>query len=204
MNHPPIWIDKEVGRKAIPWPLANNRGWRATGVRHASAWSILDLARVRRDRVGRSGGRHRPCVSDRRGDLTVTSFRVQQFREPLNVRLAQPIIAFARWHAPVPPDDAGHLGGMAPAVRPGPSSSRKRHRLRCSAILIERGFVLRAGNTLQRPNGLLEKYLDERPSEGRALARLFGSTENYRKHFKSVLERRIAQIDGLDVAPSDI
>src|SRR5262249_4252447 len=36
-------------------------------------------------------------------------------------------------------------------------------------ILIERGFVLRAGNTLQRPNGLLEKYLDQRPSESSAL-----------------------------------
>ena len=65
-------------------------------------------------------------------------------------------------------------------------------------ILIERGFVLRVGNTLQRPNGLLEKYLDERPSESSALARLFGSTENYLQHFRGVLERRIAHIDGLN------
>jgi hypothetical protein len=45
---------------------------------------------------------------------------------------------------------------------------------------------------------LLEKYLSEQPNEISAIARLFGSPEGYQQHFKGVLERRIAQIDGID------
>jgi len=60
------------------------------------------------------------------------------------------------------------------------------------------GFIRRVGNKLQHPNGLLCAYLDERPQEDGALARLFNSQTAYEKNLKSVLERRIAQIDGID------
>ncbi len=66
--------------------------------------------------------------------------------------------------------------------------------------LIERGFVHQTGNRLLRPNALLGNYLEERPNEGSALARLFGTADVYQKHFKGVLERRIAQIAGIDQA----
>jgi hypothetical protein len=64
--------------------------------------------------------------------------------------------------------------------------------------LIERGFVHQAANKLQRPSRLLGRYLEEQPNEGGALIRLFGSADGYQKHFKNVLERRIAQIAGMD------
>ena len=66
--------------------------------------------------------------------------------------------------------------------------------------LIERGFVYHTGNRLLRPNALLRNYLEERPNEGSALARLFGTADDYQQHFKGVLERRIAQIAGIDPA----
>jgi hypothetical protein len=64
--------------------------------------------------------------------------------------------------------------------------------------LIERGFVHPATNKLQRSNRLIEKYLGEQPNEDSAMARLFGMAEGYRKHFKDILEHRIAQITGMD------
>ncbi len=60
------------------------------------------------------------------------------------------------------------------------------------------GFIRRVGNKLQHPNGLLCAYLDERPQEDGALARLFNSQTAYEKNLKSVLERRIVQIDDID------
>ncbi|MFM9869419.1 P-loop domain-containing protein [Achromobacter xylosoxidans] len=65
--------------------------------------------------------------------------------------------------------------------------------------LAERGFVHSAANKLQRPSRLLEKYLAEQPNEGSALVRLFGTTDAYQKNFKGVLERRLGQIDGIDL-----
>ena len=44
----------------------------------------------------------------------------------------------------------------------------------------------------------LERYLAEQPNEGNALSRLFGANVDYQKNFKAVLERRIAQLGGLD------
>jgi hypothetical protein len=64
--------------------------------------------------------------------------------------------------------------------------------------LIERGFVVQAGNKLLRPNRLLTLFLEDRPDEGNALARLFSTKESYDKHVKEVLLRRVAQIAGLD------
>lgn len=60
------------------------------------------------------------------------------------------------------------------------------------------GFIQAAGNKLQRANGLLCRYLEERPQEDGALARLFGPRDAYRANLRNVLERRIAQIHGLD------
>jgi len=67
-----------------------------------------------------------------------------------------------------------------------------------SNTLIERGFVQSAGNKLQKPSRLLCKYLDEQPNEGNALFRLFSENDNYKKNLKSVLERRINQIERID------
>src|SRR5204862_2294885 len=41
-------------------------------------------------------------------------------------------------------------------------------------------------------------YLEEQPNEDSAMARLFGMAEGYRRHFKGILEHRIAQIAGID------
>jgi hypothetical protein len=64
--------------------------------------------------------------------------------------------------------------------------------------LIECGFLHQVGNKLQRPSRLLERYFEEQPNEGGALARLFGGAESYQKNFRGVLERRIVQIKGMD------
>lgn len=64
--------------------------------------------------------------------------------------------------------------------------------------LLERGFAHSASNKLQRPSRLLERYLEERPNEGNALVRLFGTDDAYRKNLKGVLLRRIQQIAGID------
>ena len=65
-------------------------------------------------------------------------------------------------------------------------------------VLLERGFVQLSGKLLQRPNRLLGRLLDERPNESSAMARLFGSTDAYESNLRGVLERRIAQLEGLD------
>jgi hypothetical protein len=64
-------------------------------------------------------------------------------------------------------------------------------------ILLERGFVQLSGNKLQRPNRLLARLLSELPNESSAMARLFGSTDAYETNMRGVLERRIAQLEGL-------
>jgi hypothetical protein len=64
--------------------------------------------------------------------------------------------------------------------------------------LIERGFVHSAGTKLQRPNRLVEMYLEEQPNENSSLTRLFGTVDVYGRNFKSVMERRIDQIGGID------
>jgi hypothetical protein len=64
--------------------------------------------------------------------------------------------------------------------------------------LIERGFVHQAANRLVRPCRLLLKHLESRPNEGSALIRLFGTAGAYQRNMKGALEKRIAQIDGLD------
>lgn len=64
--------------------------------------------------------------------------------------------------------------------------------------LIDRGFVGTSGNKLQRPSRLLSKFLDGRPNEGNALARMFCTSEVYLQHFKGVMERRIAHLADID------
>jgi hypothetical protein len=64
--------------------------------------------------------------------------------------------------------------------------------------LIDQGFVHSATNKLRRPSRLLGRFLDEQPNEGNAIARLFGTADAYLKNLKSVLERRIGQIKGVD------
>lgn len=66
-------------------------------------------------------------------------------------------------------------------------------------LLIDRGFVHAAANKLQRPSRLLCRYLEEQPNEGSALVRLFGKADDYRKNLKGVLERRIDQLNGIDL-----
>jgi hypothetical protein len=65
-------------------------------------------------------------------------------------------------------------------------------------FLLERGFVYQFGNKLQRPNRLLARLLSDRPNDATAMARLFGSAEAYETNMRGVLERRIAQLGGLD------
>ena len=63
---------------------------------------------------------------------------------------------------------------------------------------MSRGLASEIGGTLQRPNRILKKYLDEHEIEGGALARLFNDVEGYQRNFKGVLERRIGQLHNLD------
>ena len=65
-------------------------------------------------------------------------------------------------------------------------------------VLLERGFVQQSGNKLQRPNRFLARLLSERPNDATAMARLFGSANAYEVNMRGVLERRIAQLGGLD------
>lgn len=64
--------------------------------------------------------------------------------------------------------------------------------------LIDRGFVAPVANKLLRPNRLLLKYLGESSNESNAIIRLFSRQDDYLANMRGVLERRIAQIDGLD------
>lgn len=64
--------------------------------------------------------------------------------------------------------------------------------------LIERGFVCTAANKLQRPSRLLTRYLEEHTNESNAIVRLFGEEDDYLLNMRGALERRVAQIDGLD------
>jgi hypothetical protein len=64
--------------------------------------------------------------------------------------------------------------------------------------LIECGFIHTAANKLQRPSRLLARYLGEDSNESNAIVRLFGDQGAYLVNMRGVLERRIAQIDGLD------
>lgn len=65
-------------------------------------------------------------------------------------------------------------------------------------MLIERGFAHSAANKLQRASRLLGMYLEEQPDESNALARLFDTADAYHKNFKSVLDRRIRQLNSID------
>ncbi|UDQ77941.1 hypothetical protein LJQ72_10475 [Pectobacterium brasiliense] len=64
--------------------------------------------------------------------------------------------------------------------------------------LVEKGFATIATNKIQKPCRLLIRYLEEQPTEGNALIRLFGTSDAYISNVKSVFERRIDQIDGID------
>jgi hypothetical protein len=65
-------------------------------------------------------------------------------------------------------------------------------------VLLERGFIQVSGNKLQRPNRLLARLLSELPNDATAMARLFATAPAYEANMRGALERRIAQIDGLD------
>lgn len=64
--------------------------------------------------------------------------------------------------------------------------------------LIQRGFVHHIGNKLERPNRLLQRYLNEQPGEGSELARMFGTAVAYERNLKGALERRIENVDAMD------
>lgn len=66
--------------------------------------------------------------------------------------------------------------------------------------LHERGFIQVATRKIQRPCRLLERYLTQQPDEGNAMNRLFSSQDSWMLHFKTVLERRIDQISGIDTS----
>jgi len=66
--------------------------------------------------------------------------------------------------------------------------------------LHERGFAQHVGNRLQRASRLVCLYLDGQGTTGTSLARLFGTTEGYQHHLVGVLERRTAQLEGLDAS----
>jgi len=69
-------------------------------------------------------------------------------------------------------------------------------------VLLERGFIQLSGNKFQHPNRLLARLLSERPNDATAMARLFGSADAYEANMRGVLERRIAQLGGLDLTLS--
>lgn len=64
--------------------------------------------------------------------------------------------------------------------------------------LVDRGFVHSAANRMQRPSRLLARYLEEHSSEGNSIVHLFRDQGDYLLNMRYVLERRIAQIDGID------
>jgi hypothetical protein len=64
--------------------------------------------------------------------------------------------------------------------------------------LVEKGFVVEVDGILERPNSFLLSYLKELPNEVSTLTRLFDAEANYRVHLRGVLERRIAQLPGID------
>lgn len=66
--------------------------------------------------------------------------------------------------------------------------------------LLEKGFVTLTANKIQKPCRMLTKYLDEQPTEGNALVRLFGTSDAYISNIKPAFERRIDQIDDIDPA----
>lgn len=65
-------------------------------------------------------------------------------------------------------------------------------------MLLERGFIQKSGNKLQRASRLLGNLIDEIPNESSSLNRLFASSVAYEANLRSVFESRIAQIDQLD------
>lgn len=67
-----------------------------------------------------------------------------------------------------------------------------------SESLLGRGFVSQSGGSLRHPNKFLGMLLDQAPSEGSSLARLFATEEAYNRNLRSVFEYRIGSIEGLD------
>jgi hypothetical protein len=65
--------------------------------------------------------------------------------------------------------------------------------------LVDRGFVTQDGNKITRASRLLQKYLEGQPSEDSELVTLFSSAEAYKRNLVGVLERRISQIEGIDL-----
>ncbi|SDZ85763.1 hypothetical protein SAMN05216562_0807 [Microbulbifer marinus] len=64
--------------------------------------------------------------------------------------------------------------------------------------LISRGFVARGRGKLFRANRLLCKYLSSQNNEDSAMFRLFGKEGEYNRHFRTVLELRISQLESVD------
>ena len=60
------------------------------------------------------------------------------------------------------------------------------------------GSFTSSGGSLLRPNRLLVRLLSEVPNDATALARLFSTRGAYESNLRSVFERRIAQLEGLD------
>jgi hypothetical protein len=83
-------------------------------------------------------------------------------------------------------------------VRDEPSVQRAGIAVTDIEALTERGFIQQSGNSLHRPSRLLCRFLDQQGTEASSLVRLFGTPDGFNLNFKGVLERRIAQIDGLD------
>jgi hypothetical protein len=64
--------------------------------------------------------------------------------------------------------------------------------------LIEKGFLIETAGNLHSPSCLVSRFLEELPNEGSTIARLFSTEAAYSVHLRGALERRIAQLEGLD------
>jgi hypothetical protein len=67
------------------------------------------------------------------------------------------------------------------------------------AVLSERGFIRREGDTWRASCRWLKQYLEENTSDLDCIPRLFGSPDLHRKNLKSVLDGRLSHLQGLDL-----
>jgi hypothetical protein len=66
------------------------------------------------------------------------------------------------------------------------------------AALLERGFVIKSGNRAAPACKFVAQYLEGISADTSGIARMFGSPDAYRANIRSVLERRLEQLVGLD------
>jgi len=66
------------------------------------------------------------------------------------------------------------------------------------AALLEKGFVIKSGNRVTSRCKFAMQYLEGISADTSGIARMFGSPDAYRANIRSVLERRLEQLAGLD------